>query len=169
MLFDCQSFVLQQQYRLSLAYINQGCFRRSSCSHAGAECFGRRCSVKDSLRASLRVCSAATSLLGPRAARPTSRLFLGPRALRFLYTAVTAHGALTFPLPHNHITTPPHVVYISTSDVLLKLHAATSTFLCTATLPCFHISDCRYTAVSPSLFLCCQSAMLSQFHVTVFH
>jgi len=90
----------------------------------------------------------------------------------FLYTAVTVHGTLTFPLLHNHITTPPHVVYTSTSDVasvLLKLHAATSTFLCTATLPCFHISDCRYTAASPSLFLCCQSAMLSQFVIIVFH
>jgi len=77
------------------------------------------------------------------------------------YTAATVHGAFTFPLPHNHITTSPHVVYTSTSDVtpvLLKLHAATSTFLCTATPPCFHISDCRYIAASPRLFLCYQSA-----------
>ena len=182
MLFDCQSVVLHlcvitnNSIGLSSAYINQGCFRRSSCSHAGAECFGAYVAVDAVWKtASVPLSESALLLLLSSAHVPHDPrvvFFWAHVPFVFLYTAVTAHGALTFSLPHNHITTPPHVVYTSTSDVasvLLKLHAATSTFLCTAILPCFHISDCRYTAASPSLFLCCQSAMLSQFHTPVFH
>ena len=178
MLFDCQSFVLHLcmittnsigYLRLILIKVVSGAQVVLMLEQSRFDAYLAVDAVWKTASVPLRVCSAATSLLGLCAARPTSRLFLGPRALRFLYTAVTAHGALTFSLPHNHITTPPHVVPMSIT--LPHLMPPLCCWSCTlhVSLPCFHISDCRYTAASPSLFLCCQSAMLSQFHTPVFH
>ena len=68
----------------------------------------------------------------------------------FLYTAVTVHWALTFPLPHNHITTPPPVVSMS-------LHSHIRCRLCVVQVARCHVH----------VFLYCHYAMFPHLRLSL--